>query len=330
MRKILVFILFVSNILYASKVIELPNLNKPNLIAIDNNQTFIVDGSNIFIFSLNDFKLINKFGKRGEGPGEFLNKYVNLQILPDGILISDKNKILLFSKNGNFRKEIRIPPFMSIVKKIGNNYISFKWDISQKSNDIYISYNLYDSNFKKLIELYRGKAMIHKNRTRDVFEIFFYDVVESKIILAHRKGFFLDIFDTDGNKLNSITRNNKPIPFGKEDKDEIVSYWNSQPNYKGFYEIMKKRLNFPKFYPDIYQCRKSKNLIYIITYLKKENKRECYVYNNNGEYLKKIFLPLKIKSPVDLGIFTIHNNKLYQLVEDIDNEIWRLHIYDLK
>ena len=329
MIKFLVFILFISNILNASKVVELPNLNKPNSITIDNNQIFIVDRANIFIFSIDNFGLIAKFGKIGEGPGEFINEDIFLQILSDRILVNNTSKKLFFSKNGKYMKETKIPSYVNNVKKIGNNYIGFKWDINPKADDFYISYNLYDSNFKKLKELHRGKAMIHKNRTRDIFEIFFYDVVKNKIVIAHRKGFFLDIFDIDGNKLNSITRNNKPIHFGEKDKKEIVSYWNSQPYYKGFYKRMKKRLNFPKYFPEIYQCRVSSTKIYIMTYLKKDNKRECFIYDLDGKYLKRIFLPLKNESPVDHGIFTIYNDKLYQIIENLNDEIWELHIHDL-
>jgi hypothetical protein len=329
MKTFLIFILFISNILNASKVVELLNLTKPNSITIYNNQIFITDGATIFIFSIGNFGLIAKFGKKGEGPGEFINEDINLQILSDRILISSTSKILFFSKNGKYMKETKIPSYVNNVKKIGNNYIGFKWDINPEADDFYISYNLYKSNFKKLKELHSGNAMIHKNKTRDIFEIFFYDVVKNKIVIVHRKGFCVDIFDIDGNEINSITRNIKPIPFNEKDKQEVVSYWASQPYYKGFYERMKKRLNFPKYFPKIYQCRVSSTKIYIITYLTKGNKRECFIYDLNGKYLKRIFLPLKNESPVDHGIFTIYNDKLYQIIENLNNEIWELHIHDL-
>ena len=332
-RKLLFTVLFISltlNILNASKVVQLPILNRPNSIVISNNQIFITEGINIFVFLIDNFKLITKFGKKGEGPGEFMNEDISLQILPDRILVSNSNKILFFSKNGKYKKETRIPSYVNIVKKISNNYIGFKWDINPKADDFYISYNLYNSNFKKLKELHRGNSVIHKNRSIDIFEIFFYDVVKNKIVIAHRKGFCVDIFDTDGNKLNSITRNIKPIPFSEKDKQDVVSYWASLPYYKGFYESVKKRLNFPKYYPEIYQCRVSSTKIYIITYLTKDNKRECFVYDLDGKYLKRIFLPLKIESPVDHGIFTIYNNKLYQVIENLNDETWELNIYDLK
>lgn len=332
-RKLLFTILFISlilNILNASKVIQLPILNKPNSIIMSNNQIFITDGTNIFVFLIDNFKLITKFGKKGEGPGEFINEDFFLQVISDRILVSSTNKILFFTKNGIYQKEIRIPSYVNNVKKIGNNYIGFKWEINPKADDFYLSYNLYNSNFKKLKELHRGNAMIHKNRSIDIFEIFFYDVVKNKIVIAHRKGFCVDIFDIDGNKLNSITMNIKPIPFSEKDKQEVVSYWASQPYYKGFYEGVKKRLKFPKYYPEIYQCRVSNTKIYIITYLTKNNKRECFIYGLDGKYLKRIFLPLKIESPVDHGIFTIYNDKLYQIIENLNDEIWELNIYDLK
>ena len=134
----------------------------------------------------------------------------------------------------------------------------------------------------------------------------------------------------NGNKLNSINRNTNPLPFGEKDKIEIISYWNSHPNYKGFYERMKKRLIFPKNFPEIYQCRISGNKIYIITYFEKDKKRECFIYNLEGQYLKRIFLPLILESFIDYGVFTIHDEKFYQVIENLDKDIWELNIHDLK
>jgi hypothetical protein len=112
MRKLLFTILFISltlNILNASKVVQLPILNRPNSIVISNNQIFITEGINIFVFLSDNFKLITKFGKKGEGPGEFMNEDISLHILPDRILVSNSYKILFFSKKGIYQKTYILP-----------------------------------------------------------------------------------------------------------------------------------------------------------------------------------------------------------------------------
>ena len=54
------------------KIIPLPDLIQPHTMVVDKDQLFIRDsGSSIFIYSLSNFSLIKKFGKQGQGPGEF-------------------------------------------------------------------------------------------------------------------------------------------------------------------------------------------------------------------------------------------------------------------
>jgi len=55
----------------AGKTVPLPALLNPDLIEVQGDDMFIAQDSVISIFSLKDFSLKNKFGKRGEGPQEF-------------------------------------------------------------------------------------------------------------------------------------------------------------------------------------------------------------------------------------------------------------------
>ena len=55
----------------ADKVIPLGEIGKPDAIAVDDQQIYIAEVATIHILS-RDGKYIKKFGKRGEGPEEFL------------------------------------------------------------------------------------------------------------------------------------------------------------------------------------------------------------------------------------------------------------------
>ena len=52
-------------------VTPLPDINKPGFVYLDKKQMYVTEDTSIYIYSLNDLKLIKKFGKRGEGPQEF-------------------------------------------------------------------------------------------------------------------------------------------------------------------------------------------------------------------------------------------------------------------
>jgi len=55
----------------AMESILLRDLFRPELIRVDQNQIYITEGPRVYIYSLDDFKLIGKFGAKGEGPQEF-------------------------------------------------------------------------------------------------------------------------------------------------------------------------------------------------------------------------------------------------------------------
>ena len=85
MKKIVLFILFVllticPDFVNAGKVTPLSELAKPTLVMVEQNQVLIADPPHVYVYSLGDFKLVAKIGKRGEGPGEFMG---GLRFQPD-------------------------------------------------------------------------------------------------------------------------------------------------------------------------------------------------------------------------------------------------------
>jgi hypothetical protein len=103
-----VFLLFTSTYIgFAEKLVTLTEPIKPNYIALDNRQFYIVEDTSVQIYSLRDFKLINKFGRRGEGPGEFL-LYTYVIPQPGHLLINSFGKVSYFTKKGTLIKELKI------------------------------------------------------------------------------------------------------------------------------------------------------------------------------------------------------------------------------
>ena len=69
---LVILILVVSLFCYSEKVAVLNEIMKPSLsFAVDGTQLYIPEEGQIFIYSTNDYKLVKKFGKAGEGPQEF-------------------------------------------------------------------------------------------------------------------------------------------------------------------------------------------------------------------------------------------------------------------
>ncbi len=118
---ILLFFLAISLSFSGKDSIELSEITSPDGLFINNKYVYISQGTDIFQYSKNDFKLKKKFGRKGEGPGEFKGRVDYINILPENLLISSRDKISYFTKNGGFIKEIkskspRASGFISIKK----------------------------------------------------------------------------------------------------------------------------------------------------------------------------------------------------------------------
>ena len=313
------------NILYSksSTIIKLKELYNPEYFIANKNFLLIEDNQVIKMFSMKDFKFTKTIGKKGEGPGEFKG-YPYPQVLSDTIMISSSGKLSFFDFSGNLIKEQRTNLRTPKIIKIKNKYVIESKKMEK--DDFYLLYNLYDSDFKQEKVFYKGKWSIHKGGKRDLFEIYFYDVHDNKIIFAHGEGFKIEILDAVGNNLHTIEMNPPKIPFTDEDFKNIFVKMEENFKDKGFIQSMKSKAIKPDYYPDIRTCRVADGKIYIVTYLKKEILSECFIFSMRGKQLSRIFIPLRDTSPINTPPFIIYNSHLYQLVENIDEEQWQLII----
>lgn len=290
---------------------------------MDNQRICIEDGVTVKLFKRSDLSFVRTLGREGQGPGEFQD-FASPQILPDCILVSSTNKISYFSLDGDLIKEKRGNIGISSIRAIKNKYIGYS--IRNEPDDFYVVYVLYDSDLKPLTELHRGKWLIHKNRRRDLFEILFYDTDGERIVLAHRNAMAIDILDSEGSVIHSIKYDVKPVPFRNEDREKVMEYWRDRRYNQEQIESLKKRTDLPDYYPPLQTCCVADGKIYVITYARKKDGYECYVYDLDGKYRETVYLPLNMLAPHIRSPFTISGDKLYQLVYDYDKEQWELRV----
>ena len=66
---------------------------------------------------MEDFKLVKKIGKEGEGPGEFKIRgdlAVKIDIQKDRFLVNSLGKVSIFNRKGIMEREMRVSPYLSI------------------------------------------------------------------------------------------------------------------------------------------------------------------------------------------------------------------------
>lgn len=323
-------LLFISGLVFAGQVVPLPGLLKPQRIYVDQDQFFITEGATICIYSLKDFSLQKKFGKRGEGPGEFKEsgEGVQLDFKPDNIIVISTGRFSYFTREGKFIKESRIKnPRRFEFQELGRGFVGK--EISPEEKGIFFLVNLYDENLKKVKEIYRFKHPFFP-RSKPINPVFLrtstYYVYQGKIFYDDEQG-IIHVLNSSGEELYSIRHQYERVKIKEIHKKRYLRYW--QTDLREEYEVFKPRLKFPGAFPPIRNFHILDNKIYIITYQEKKNRCKMFVFDLNGKLLREVYVSLvdiNMLIPDLYNFYTINKDTLYILRDNQDTEEWELHL----
>ncbi len=332
MKKIFVFILLfcLVTITQAKKVAILQEVSRPDAIAAGNNRLYISEGASVYIYTLKDYRLAKKFGKKGEGPREFNVNPVSapLVVYPynDKLYISSIAKLSVFTTDGEYIKESKVLPYILCIP-VGNGYVGTGTTVNEKNQQV-SSVNFYNETFEKVKELYVTDVQIGPS-----FSISFpfhssnFISYKDKIYLAAGKeGFAIDVFDANGKKLYRIKKDYQPLKLTAAYKESTENWFKAHPTYKQFWDALKSRVSYKDYFPAIRDILVSGDRIYVLTYKAQNRAAECIVLDLQGNEQKRVFLPC----PENLGLdfhpkYTTHHRDFYTLVENEEKEAWELH-----
>jgi hypothetical protein len=330
---------------FAVKVANLPEVMKPQFIQVDGDELFVVESStcSIYVYSLKDFKLKLKLGKRGEGPGEFKVPPNIRMISPKSVLATARGKMIWFSRKGKIIKEKTIKKYYWMTP-IKDNYIAMVRHIHLQTVSLSLSAVLLNSQFEEIKELARINDIYrlqHSDQSKDKVKIYvlqnffgfwFHD---DKVFIANsQKGFFIDVFDSNGKHLYSIDKNPHIEKMKVDDayKKKMLDYIKIVS--KIVIELYgEKSLIFFEYFPKIRSFRVDEKRIYVTTYKEKDDKHELIILDLKGNILTKLFLPFKSqvidKSFNEFDPWTVHKGMLYEIVTNEETEMSELHKTDL-
>lgn len=334
----ILFLLICSAPFFAEKAAVFPDLRRPQHLIVDKDRLFIPDYPEIHIYSLKDFNLIKKFGKEGQGPGEFAvsPRRFKINVQPAYLFVNCDNRIFYFTREGSLIKEIN-------TRGIGYFFAAFKDKLVgrkgiQENNIMYTPLFLFDGKLNPVKELSRIKAAGSDNKIRAFHRSFNVEASKEKIFVTLGTEFVVKIFDYNGKLLHVI---NKETPGNrvrikdshKKDYDEYMKV--ASP----VYTAIKNMIVFPEYFPAVrdrcglhYDYHKGDEKLYVITLKMKDEKTECFVFTVQGKFLKKVYLPLLEKNAarLDLSPLDINDGKLYQLIENEETEEYELHVSEIQ
>ncbi len=339
MRKALIIILvLIMTMLAAAQTetqttIQLPHLEKPSTVKVDDHQLYIVDGHTISIYSLPEVKLIKRFGRKGQGPQEFqIHRVLPLyiQLMDDSMAIYSMNRISYFNKKGEFIKE---RPMTTKGQKnifhLRSGFLGRKTiNVGKKA---FSTFHLFDKDLNLIKEVFRrvnsemikGKFNGLKGRGYDC-------LVHSNRIFICDSNDVLHAFDAKGNPLFQIENNYQILKVTDAHEKAVHTQLKTDPRTKNVYHhMLKDKLYFPDTFPAIRNFEVDQNHVYVIPYKEVDGKSNIHIYDMTGKPVKKTLCPIANHNLLDEYPFTIGNNTLYQIVENEETDEWELRIIKL-
>jgi hypothetical protein len=308
--------------LLGERLTTFPQLSKPEKIRVGDNLICINEGAVVFLYDLNNFKLIKKFGRKGEGPGEFSSDLI-INILKDKMMIESQGKLSYYSFKGALIKEMRLLPKYSGLKLLGDRYFATSEKITDKVGHNVVK--ILDADFNEVKTFYRDEVGYHQEKQGTNYaSTWDFDISENKFFIVGSSDFKIDVFNKNGDSLYTISPKYERVKLSQE----FIDAWFKRIKRRlgmNAYDYMKKKVRWPEFFPAIRDLIVDNDHVYVITYRRKQGKSEFFIYDLEGKLVKKTWLPLQDYDGVALFPYSIKNNYLYQLIDNEDTEEWELH-----
>jgi hypothetical protein len=289
---------------FAVKLAVLPELNRPSYIDIRENEAYVLDDTVVKVYSLKDCRLLRQFGKRGNGPGELMpNDEIPLQMqLVNGqVFLNSQTKFIHYSYAGEVLKE-KATHFMCMqIIPLGKNYCISRTDFTRKI-EIFFHIMLFDQDLNLLKTIYtskptstirsRGKVIIPSNFT-------YMKLAPSGkrlyVFSGRQEDFQVLVFDLQGKPLKPIKMDYQCPKWTDSFKQEFIDWFKTYPRFRamgGNEDLIKQYIEFPVYLPAIRNILAEENRLYVQTYKKKANDAEFFVFDENAQLIKQVFLPI--------------------------------------
>jgi hypothetical protein len=338
MKKLILFLalVFSAFFAYAERVAILPDLTEPSALKVDNGKIYIIDGARILIYSREDFRLVKKLGRAGEGPGEFRSYFggrhrLYIDVQSDEIWVSSNEKLSVFDKNFLFKEDHKLPAQIGFNNKVGNCMVgsNYFWEKNPNTTEQVILFKRKNKDYAYTKTVYKtgtGKGRLRGlnpgkiNDYNVIPHTFDVQVWKQKVFIGDtNKGFFIAVFDQQGNPLYEIKKTAAKVPVSEDDRRFELTRFKSER----FWQEYKHLINpvFPEFFPALRQFRVANNRIYVFTYKKVSQKGEVLVLDLSGKLLGKTKVPIN-------KYFSVYEDKYYYLNKNDDQE-WELLVKPL-
>jgi len=327
MKKSLFIVLFllVYCLVGAGEIFDMPDLMVPHTLTINGKDIYIAGRSQVFIYKYpNTLKKV--FGKRGDGPGEFKeysDQGLLVSLAENKICVCSEGRVSFFSMDGTFIEEKKTGLGHS-YSAVNSGLVGIRY--GNQGNFAYNFIVLVNRDMQSEKNLQKKKHWFQQGKTIDPVNVRNprYCVMGDLIYAEDSQG-QIHIFDNKGKSLGIAKAEYQRVEVSDKDQTMYHEYYKNHKYYKDRYHELKHMIKFPTYFPTLKFFDCSDNKIYVMTYVRKNQANEIYIFNKSGKFIRKIFVKMKdIPLQEIYPLIRIANNRVYQLFEEPDKEIWQL------
>lgn len=335
---LLVIILLSGTQINAKKLNELPEVERPFSILVNDNQLLISDRTvKLHLYSMKDFRYIRQISRKGEGPREY-KTVPRITLTQDYIFICSRGKLLYFKRNGDYEREFRINlRGFRYISPLKEKFVALKYGSNTTNNNLYSDISLYSYTKDRKFEFHKVLYYLEEPRAKIrggkqdytvINDYLGYIIHKDKIFVGDStRGLFVVVFDARGKESNRIhLLGIDKIKVTDQYKKEFMERGKMSPSYKivkNMYDIV-----FPEYFPAFYRFAVDNGKVYFLTYIKENDKREIIIADFNGKMLKRTFVPW-VENEAHIN-FSIEHDKFYYIIENEEEEVWELHMEKIK
>ncbi len=317
-------------------------VRSPSSMAAEGNDLLVVDENHVVnVYSIEPFFRRFTIGGKGGGPRE-LQYLPSLWIDAEAIVASDFMKSLWFTRGGQFLKALTYSDFPDFnpgqemqLFPAGDRLIRNIVDHASRKRTV----TLLDQELRPLGILYKG--LFDWNQVGGMSR---FNLLTHRIEVTHgdgeifvsdtEKGFFIRVFDLDGNTVATIDLNSaeEPVTVSDSDREKLLEEVRLTRE-ENVYLYAKANAGFPDAFPRMHHVRYSEGRLYVTTHREKGGLHEMLVLDTRGKVLDRLFLPIPsfhhFRGPFRSDLFTVSGGALFELVRNQETQIWEIMKTDL-
>lgn len=338
---VILFLLF-SHWAEAEKLADLPQLARPEQILMKDNRLYVLDGIHVYIYTMENFKLAKKLGKKGHGPGEMIQNeevHARMVLVDNGVFISNPLKSVTLDLEGKVIHEKRSPFFMMQSFPFHDKIAVTRFVHDEVEDTNRVKTLLVDKNLENPMELcsYDHPNSFSRGRIYVPFTTIIMRNYGGKLYTHFRlNSSRIQVWDSQGKRIQVIEPPIPSIKLTPVHKTKIMQWFERSPRTKemptAVFERIKKLFVFHKTFPKIRNYHVEQDRIYIRTNQSKDNTHQFLVLNLKGKLLKEMYLPEGDNEIISIGstkLYCFRGNTYYYITENEDSEMWELHKLDI-